>query len=73
VQPCRPACGVVCRCGAQRWWSTVEVKVMWARANGPGTVKDECWILSDGSEQSNDQPWWLTPRTRTRARTWRRG
>jgi hypothetical protein len=32
---------VVCRCGAQGWWSTVKVKVMRVRADGPGAVKDE--------------------------------
>jgi hypothetical protein len=47
------------------------VKVMRDRANGPGVVKDECWILADGPEQPGDQPWWLTPETRTRARMWR--
>jgi hypothetical protein len=40
-----------------------EVKVMRARADGPGAVKGECWVLTDGSEQSGDQPRWLTPRT----------
>jgi hypothetical protein len=48
----------------------VEVKAMRARANGLGAVKDECWVLDDGLEQSSDQSWWMTPRTRTRARTW---
>jgi hypothetical protein len=33
---------VVCRCRAQRLCSTVEVKIMRARANEPGAVKDEC-------------------------------
>jgi hypothetical protein len=60
---------VVCRCGAQGWWSVIEVKVMRARAIGLGAMKDECWVLADGPEQSGDQPWWLTPRTCTRART----
>jgi hypothetical protein len=32
---------VVCRCGASGRWSVAEVKVMRARANGPGAVKDE--------------------------------
>jgi hypothetical protein len=27
-----------------------EVKVMWARADGLGIVKDECWALADGPE-----------------------
>jgi hypothetical protein len=27
---------VVCRCGAQDWWSMAEVQVMRARADGPG-------------------------------------
>jgi hypothetical protein len=32
---------VMCRCGAQGWCSMVEVKVMRARADGPGVVKGE--------------------------------
>jgi hypothetical protein len=44
---------------------------MRARADGPKAVKDECWVLDDGPEQPGDHPWWLTPRSRTRARTWR--
>jgi hypothetical protein len=36
---------------------------MGAHADGPGAVKDECWVLADGLEQSGDQPWWLTPGT----------
>jgi hypothetical protein len=28
-------------CGAQVRWSTVKVKVMWVRADGPGAMKDE--------------------------------
>jgi hypothetical protein len=47
-----------------------KVKVMRAHANGSGAVKDECWVLPDGLEQPGDQPWWLTPRTCTRARMW---
>jgi hypothetical protein len=47
-----------------------EVKVMWARVDGPGAVKGECWVLTDGSEQLGDQPRWLTPGTRTCVRTW---
>jgi hypothetical protein len=43
---------------------------MWARADGPGAVKGECWVLTDGLEQPGGQPWWLTPRTHTRARMW---
>jgi hypothetical protein len=62
---------VVCRCGAQGQWSMAEVKVMRACADGPGAVKDECWVLADEPEQPGDQPWWLTPRTHTRVRTWR--
>jgi hypothetical protein len=48
----------------------VEVKVMRAHADGPRAVKGECWVLTDASEQPGDQPWWLTPGTRTCARTW---
>jgi hypothetical protein len=33
---------VVCRCGAWGQWSTTEVKVMRARADGPRAAKDEC-------------------------------
>jgi hypothetical protein len=61
---------VVYRCGAQERWSNAEVKVIQARADGPRAVKGECWVLIDGSEQPSDQPWWLTPRTHTCARTW---
>jgi hypothetical protein len=43
---------------------------MRARADGPGAVKNECWVLADGPEQWGDYLWWLTPRTRIRARTW---
>jgi hypothetical protein len=43
---------------------------MRARADGPGAVTGECWVLNDGSEQPGDQPRWLTPGTRTCARTW---
>jgi hypothetical protein len=40
-------------------WSTgtvvkAEVKVMWACADGPGAVKGECWVLTDGPEQPGD-------------------
>jgi hypothetical protein len=47
-----------------------EVKVMRARADGPGAVKGECWVLTNGSEQSGDQPRWLTSETHTCARMW---
>jgi hypothetical protein len=50
-----------------------EVKVMRARADGPGVMNDECWVLTDGPEQPGDQPRWLIPGTCTRARTWWRG
>jgi hypothetical protein len=33
-----------------------EMKVMWARPDGPGAVKGECWVLTDGLEQPGDQP-----------------
>jgi hypothetical protein len=42
---------------------------MRAHANGLGAVKGDCWVLTNGPEQSGDQPQWLTPRTHTRART----
>jgi hypothetical protein len=38
-----------------------KVKVMRAHADGPGAVKGESWVLTDGSEQPGDQPRWLTP------------
>jgi hypothetical protein len=46
------------------------VKVIRARADGPRAMKDECWVLTDGPEQPGGQSSWLTPETRTRARTW---
>jgi hypothetical protein len=61
---------VVCRCGAKGRWSTAEVKVIQAHADGLGAVKGNCWVLTDGPEQSSDQPRWLTPGTHTRERTW---
>jgi hypothetical protein len=61
---------VVCRCGAHGRWLTTDVKVMRARADGPGAVKGECWVLTDVPKQTGDQPWWLTPRTHIRARMW---
>jgi hypothetical protein len=42
---------------------------MRGRADGSVAVKGECWVLTDGSEQPGDQPWWLTPRAYTCART----
>jgi hypothetical protein len=48
-------------------------KVTRARADGPGAVKGECWVLIDGSEQPGDQSRWLTPRSRTCVRTWLSG
>jgi hypothetical protein len=41
---------VVFRCGAQEQWSTTEVKVRQARADGPVAVKGEYWVLTDGSD-----------------------
>jgi hypothetical protein len=41
---------VMCRCGAKGWWSAAEVKVIRARADAPGAVKDTCWVLADGPE-----------------------
>jgi hypothetical protein len=29
---------------------------MQAHADGPGAVKDECWLLVDGLEQPGDRP-----------------
>jgi hypothetical protein len=56
---------VVCRYGAQRRWSMAKVKVMRARVDGSRAVKDECWVLDDGLEQPDDEPWWLASRTHT--------
>jgi hypothetical protein len=64
---------VLCTCGAQRRWSMAEMEVMRARADGPGAMKSKCWVLTDGPEQPGGQPRWMTPRTRTRARTCRSG
>jgi hypothetical protein len=64
---------VVCMCGAQGQWSMDEVKIMQIRADGPGAMTDECWVLANGLEQPGVQSWWLTYRTRTRSRTWRSG
>jgi hypothetical protein len=52
VQPCRLL--VVCRCGARGQWSTTNVKVMRACADGLGAVKSECWVLTDGPGQLCD-------------------
>jgi hypothetical protein len=41
-------------CGAPRRWLTDEVKVMWARVDGLGAGKGECWVLTDRLEQSSD-------------------
>jgi hypothetical protein len=57
---------VVCRCGAQGQWLMVMVKVMRVCADGR-------WDLTKGLESMGDLSWWLTPRTHTRARTWRSG
>jgi hypothetical protein len=46
---------VVCMCGAHGQWSTIEVKVMRARADGPGAVKDKCWVLVGGPKQRGGQ------------------
>jgi hypothetical protein len=38
---------VVCRCEAQRLWSTTKVKVMWICPDGLGAVKDKSWDLTE--------------------------
>jgi hypothetical protein len=43
------------------------VKVMRARADGPGVMKGDCWVLTEGPQRLGV---WLTPGTRTRARPW---
>jgi hypothetical protein len=45
---------MVCRCGAQRWWSTVKVEVMRVRDEGLGVVKNERWDLTEELQSSND-------------------
>jgi hypothetical protein len=45
---------IVCRCGAQGWWSKAEVKIMRVRADGPGAVKDERRDLTEGPGSSSD-------------------
>jgi hypothetical protein len=45
---------MVGRCGTQGRWSTAEVKVMQARADGPKAVKDERWVLANVPEQPSD-------------------
>jgi hypothetical protein len=49
VEPCLLAYGV--QVGAQGWWSMAKVKVMWVRVDGPGSMKDECWDLTEGAEK----------------------
>jgi hypothetical protein len=61
---------VLCMCGAQRQWSMAEVKVMRARAYGPGAMEDKYWVLTDGLEQPDNQPWWLTIGTSTDVVEW---
>jgi hypothetical protein len=55
---------MVYKCGAHER-SIAKVKVMRVRVDGLRAVKDECWDLTEGSESSGDQLWWLTPETRT--------
>jgi hypothetical protein len=43
-----------------------EVKVKWGCADRLRAVKGEWWVLTNGPEQPNGQPWRLTPGTRTR-------
>jgi hypothetical protein len=43
----------VCRCGAQGWWSTAKVKVMWLHDEGPGVAKER-WDLTEGLEKLGD-------------------
>jgi hypothetical protein len=49
------------------------VKVMRARADRPGAMNGECWVLTDVPEQPSEQMWWLTLGTCTSARMWRSG
>jgi hypothetical protein len=45
---------VLCKCGAQRRWSTTNVKVMRVRADELRTVKDERLDLTEGPKSSGD-------------------
>jgi hypothetical protein len=45
---------VVCRCGVQGRWLMAKVKVMWARADGLGAMKDERWDMIEGPKSSRD-------------------
>jgi hypothetical protein len=53
VQPCLSAYGVqVCStCMVVDDEGEGEMKVMWVRANGPGVVKDECWVFIEELEK----------------------
>lgn len=39
----------------------MKVKAMRVRANKPGELKDERWVLTDRLEKLGDQMWWLIP------------
>jgi hypothetical protein len=45
------------------------MEVMRVRADRLGATKDERWNLTERPKKSCDLPWWLTPGTRTGART----
>jgi hypothetical protein len=45
---------VVCRCGAQRWWSTAKMKYMRVRADRSRAVKGERWDLIEGPKSLGD-------------------
>jgi len=58
---------VVCRCGAQRQWSSRDMPCRWTWS-GEGRT----WGLDRGTRRPGDQPRWLTSRTSTSARLHRR-
>jgi hypothetical protein len=45
---------VVCKCATQGRKSMVNVKIMWARVDGPGVTKDERMTLIEGLEKPGD-------------------
>jgi hypothetical protein len=55
------SCLVVCRYAVRRQWSTMKVKFMRVRANGPRAANDECYVLTKGLDKLSDLSWWLAP------------
>jgi hypothetical protein len=62
--------GVQHRDGGRRWrWRSCGFVPM----GQEWWIKDERWDMTEVPASPADQPWWLTPRTRTCMRTWRSG